>query len=178
MRTNRGPRAAAITVQSQDTRKTLEMVVYEGVVTVKFLGGVFGRRSTRRNVPGGRQNSQPVEALRVAGCTRKPPRSRIMKPVGVSVERERRRSMFCGCASTEADAIYIVKQGRDDGPPREDARIPFWAPERNVVIPFSFGGGADSKHLTYPWKDMNRFPVNPGPEHYGDSRWQTCMTRF
>ena len=42
MRTHRGPRAA-ITVQSQDARKTLEMVVYEGVI--KFLGCFFGRRS-------------------------------------------------------------------------------------------------------------------------------------
>lgn len=42
MRTYRGPRGT-ITVQPQDARKTLEMVVYEGVI--KFLGGFFGRRS-------------------------------------------------------------------------------------------------------------------------------------
>ena len=41
MRTHRGPRAA-ITVQSQDARKTLQMVMYESVI--KLLGGVFGRR--------------------------------------------------------------------------------------------------------------------------------------
>lgn len=49
--------------------------------------------------PGRNVNSQLVEACRVGGCTRSPPRSRRTKPRGVSEERERRKSVFCGCAS-------------------------------------------------------------------------------
>ena len=128
MRTQRGPRAA-VAMQPQDARETLEVVVHEGVI--ELLRGVFGR---------GRHHAVSREKREFgAGGSAQ---GRGMHAQAAQIAHDEAGGGECGTREAqehvlrvrfEADAI--VKQRWDDGRD-EKTRIPFLTPERNLAILF------------------------------------------